>query len=51
MLPHILKEKNVEKLAILISCDDEEQLIGVPLSENNRGITLSRAAHSEVMGA
>ena len=33
----MLKKENVERLAILISCDNNGQLIGVSQVENNRG--------------
>ena len=37
LLSHLLKNENVEKLAILISCGDKEQLVGISLVENNPG--------------
>ena len=48
LLPHILNKENVERLAVLISCSDEEQLIGVPQMENNKGCTQAKAVFSEV---
>lgn len=48
LLPDISKKANVERLAVLISCGDEEQLIGVPLMENNKGYTQAKAVFSEV---
>lgn len=48
LLPNILSKENVERLAVLISCGDEEQLIGVPQMDNNKGCTQANAAFSEV---
>ena len=46
LLSHILKKENVERLAILISCGDQEQLADVPVLRNNPGFTLVRAVSS-----
>jgi len=42
-LPNLLQKENVERLAILISNGDEEQLLGVPALENSMGVTQSDA--------
>lgn len=43
MLPNILKKENVERLAILVSNGEEEQLLGVPALENSTGYSQSKA--------
>lgn len=48
LMPDVLSKKNVDRLAILITCGDEEQLIGVPVLENSTGITLAKAVFSAV---
>ena len=46
LLLHILKNKNAERLAILISCGDEE--LGVSQIENNPAFTLAITVSFEV---
>ena len=48
-MSHILNKENVQRLAILISCGHEEQLIGVPQIENSKGHTQANAVFSEVI--
>lgn len=48
LLPDVLSKENVERLAILISCGDEEQLIGVPVLENSTGNTQAKAVFSAI---
>src|SRR5215469_9960870 len=48
LLPGILNKGSVERLAVLISCGEEEQLIGVPELENSKGITQAKAVFSEL---
>lgn len=48
LLPDILGKEVVERLAVLISCGPEEQLIAVPKLENNRGISQAKAVVSAV---
>ncbi|KAG8193947.1 hypothetical protein JTE90_011497 [Oedothorax gibbosus] len=40
--------KDAERLAVLISCGDEEQLIGVPEIENSKGLSQAKAVFSEI---
>ena len=48
-MPHILNKENIERLAILISCGHEKQLIGVTQIENSKGHTQANAVFSEVI--
>lgn len=48
LLPDLLSKRNVERLAILITCGNEEQLIGVPVLDNSTGITQAKAVFSAV---
>ncbi|KAG8177771.1 hypothetical protein JTE90_010347 [Oedothorax gibbosus] len=40
--------KDAERLAVLISCGDEEQLIGVPEIENSKRLSQAKAVFSEI---
>ncbi|ESN99461.1 hypothetical protein HELRODRAFT_163010 [Helobdella robusta] len=44
----MLNKENVERVAVLISCGEEEQLIGVPLLENGAGSTIAKSVYSEL---
>lgn len=48
LLPDLLKKDKVDRIAILVSCGGEEQLIGVPGLENSKGNTQARAIFTEV---
>ncbi|ESO06019.1 hypothetical protein HELRODRAFT_160132 [Helobdella robusta] len=48
LLPDMLNKENVERVAVLISCGEEEQLIGVPLLENGAGSTIAKSVYSEL---
>ncbi|ESN98220.1 hypothetical protein HELRODRAFT_177097 [Helobdella robusta] len=43
----MLNKENVERVAVLISCGEEEELIGVPLLENGAGSTIAKSVYSE----
>ncbi|ESN94274.1 hypothetical protein HELRODRAFT_164082 [Helobdella robusta] len=44
----MLNEENVERVAVLISCGEKEQLIGVPQLENGAGSTIAKSVYSEL---
>ena len=43
LIPDILNRENVERVAVLISCREEEQLIGVPYLEKSIGSTVAKS--------
>ena len=43
LLPSLRQKESDERLAILVSSGDEEQLLGVPVLENSMGVTQSEA--------
>ena len=46
LLPDILNKENVKRVAVLISCGEEEQLIAVPQLENSAGSTVAKSVYS-----
>lgn len=43
LLPNLLQKENVERLAILVSSGDEQQLLGVPVLVDGTGVAQSEA--------
>ena len=46
LLLDILNKENVKRVAVLISCGEEEQLIAVPQLENSARSTVAKSVYS-----